>query len=84
MVPKTEYMYKHINIIQASNTDIFQPILNIYIYRYVCIDIDVYCNLVLFFFWQRGSGGADSSVRGVTENRGGAEGNLQPITGYIT
>lgn len=49
MVPKTEYMYKHINIIQASNTDIFHPILNIYIYRYVCIDIDVYCNLVLFF-----------------------------------
>lgn len=32
MVPKTEYMYKHINIIQASNTDIFHPILNIYIY----------------------------------------------------
>lgn len=39
MVPKTEYMYKHINIIQASNTDIFHPILNILVYIYTGMSV---------------------------------------------
>lgn len=50
MVPKTEYMYKHINIIQAPNTDIFHPILNIYV---LCIYIDMYCYIGNFFVFDR-------------------------------